>query len=125
MTISEIISQAWLPRSAPFHKSVVYAPVDMEVGTLFWELPAATVSWVAFMLLSVWKQSYNLASCCEMTPDLELSAKEVSNLRIQWRGRSTSPAEYTHPTGTGKSELVNDLCRVSLALCWETDLELG
>ena len=115
MTISEIISQAWLPRSAPFHKSVVYAPVDVEVGTLFWELPAATVSWVAFMLLSG-KQSYNLASCCEMTPDLELSAKEVSNLRIQWRGRSTSPAEYTHPTGTGKSELVNDLCSVPRAL---------
>ena len=109
MTVSEIISQAWLPRSAPFYKPVVSAPVDVEVGTLFWELPAATVSLVAFMLLSVWKQSYNLASCCEMTPDLELSPKEVSNIKIQWRGRSMSPAEYTHHTGTGKSELVNDL----------------
>lgn len=66
-----------------------------------------------------------------MTPDLELSAKEVSNLRIQWRGRSTSPAEYTHPTGTGKSELVNDLCSVPRALlgdwlgAWLGDKELS
>ena len=44
-----------------------------------------------------------------MTPDLELSPKEVSNIKIQWRGRSMSPAEYTHQTGTGNSELVNDL----------------
>lgn len=61
----------------------------MEVRSLFWELTAGTVSLAVFMLLSVYKQSQNLASWCEMTPDMKRSPKEVSNIKIQQRGRST------------------------------------
>lgn len=103
LTISEIFSQAWLPGVPPFTESVVYAPVDVEVGTLFWELPAATVSRVVVHALECMEAVIQFGFFSfEMTPDLELSAKEVLNLKIQWRGRRPSPAEYTHPTGTGK-----------------------
>lgn len=74
----------------PLYKSVVYTPLGVEVGSLFWELTAGTVSLAVFMLLSVYKQSQTLASWCEMTPDMEWSPKEVSNIKIQQRGSSTA-----------------------------------
>jgi hypothetical protein len=45
-----------------FYKSVVYGPLGIEVGSLFWELTTGVVRLAVFMLLSVLKQPQNLAS---------------------------------------------------------------
>ena len=95
----------------PFYKSVVYASWPWKSDHYFGNWQWKQVSLAVFVLLSVCKQSWNLASWSEMTPDIKLSPKEVSNIKIQQRGGSMKPAEHAHwaKTGTGEQELCNDL----------------